>query len=128
MKNARELDDFMCRPSPALIDDISKIKGDIMVLGAGGKMGPTLCKLAANAIKEAGISKKIYAASRFSDASHAHDLTSHGIKVFQTDLLNEDQLGRLPHIPNIIYMAGRKFGTSDDQSLTWVMNSYLPGR
>lgn len=128
MKNIIELDEFMCRPSPALIDDISKIKGDIMVLGAGGKMGPTLCKLAANAIKEAGISKKIYAASRFTDAAHAHDLTSNGIEVFRTDLLDEDKLGRLPHIPNIIYMAGRKFGTSDDQSLTWVMNSYLPGR
>lgn len=128
MKNVMELDEFMCRPSPALIDDISKIKGDIMVLGAGGKMGPTLCKLAANAIKEAGISKRIYAVSRFSDKEHARDLKTHNIEVFPTDLLNEDQLGRLPHIPNIIYMAGRKFGTSDDQSLTWVMNSYLPGR
>ncbi len=128
MKNVMELDEFMCRPSPALINDIGKIQGDIMVLGAGGKMGPTLCKLAANAIKEAGISKRVYAVSRFSNADHARDLTNNGVEVFHADLLNEDHLGRLPHIPNIIYMAGRKFGTSDDQSLTWVMNSYLPGR
>lgn len=128
MKNIAELDEFMCRPSPALVNDISKIQGDIMVLGAGGKMGPTLCKLAANAIREAGVSKRIYAVSRFSDKEHARDLKNHGIEVFPTDLLNEDHLGRLPHIPNIIYMAGRKFGTSEDQSLTWAMNTYLPGR
>ena len=128
MKSIKELDEYMCRPSSALVDDIKKIDGDIMVLGAGGKMGPTLCKLAANAIKEAGINKRIYAVSRFSNAAHAHDLTNNGIEVIRADLLDEDKMGRLPHIQNIIYMAGRKFGTAEDQSLTWVMNSYLPGR
>lgn len=128
MKNISHLDKFMCTPSEALIKDIGKIEGDIIVLGAGGKMGPTLCKLAVNAIKEAGIHKKVYAVSRFTDRTHAHDLSNHGVEVIAADLLDEDQLGRLPHIGNVIYMAGRKFGTSDDQSLTWVMNTYLPGR
>jgi len=128
MKGIKELDDFMCRPSAALIGDIGKIEGDIMVLGAGGKMGPTLCKLAVNAIRKSGISKKIYAVSRFSNNEHVRDLKNHGIEVIKADLLEESQLDRLPQVPNIIYMAGRKFGTSEDQSLTWAMNSYLPGR
>ena len=128
MNDIKELDNFMCRPSEALVKDITEIDGDIMVLGAGGKMGPTLCKLAANAVRKAKSHKRIYAVSRFSNAAHAHDLAKNGVEVIRADLLDEDQLGRLPHIPNIIYMAGRKFGTSEDQSLTWVMNTYLPGR
>jgi nucleoside-diphosphate-sugar epimerase len=128
MKTVKELDEFMCRPSGSLIKDIRRIEGDIIVLGAGGKMGPTLCKLAANAVREAGISKRITAVSRFSNESHADDLNNHGIHVIKADLLNEDDLASLPDTPNVIYMAGRKFGTSEDQSLTWAMNAYLPGR
>lgn len=128
MKTISELDEYMCRVSNALTDDIKKIEGDIMVLGAGGKMGPTLCKLAVNAIKRAGIKKNVLAVSRFSNKNHADDLKKHGIKIIEADLLNESDLASLPDIPNIIYMAGRKFGTSEDQSLTWAMNAYLPGR
>ena len=128
MKTIQELDRFMSQPSIALINDLKAIDGDIMVLGAGGKMGPTLCKLAMNAISEAGIEKKVIAVSRFSNEKHAQDLESHGIHVLKADLLNESDLENLPDIPNIIYMAGRKFGTSKDQSLTWAMNAYLPGR
>lgn len=128
MKTIAELDEFMCRASKSLVNDIKKISGDIMVLGAGGKMGPTLCKLAVNAIKEAGISKNVLAVSRFSNEQHANDLENHGIKIIRADLLNESDLAALPDVPNIIYMAGRKFGTSEDQSLTWAMNAYLPGR
>jgi len=128
MKTIKELDRLMCKPSVALINDIKAIEGDIMVLGAGGKMGPTLCKLAINAISEAGIDKKVVAVSRFSNEKHAQNLESHGIHVIKADLLNESELESLPDIPNIIYMAGRKFGTSEDQSLTWAMNAYLPGR
>jgi len=128
MKTINELDKYMCRPSKALISDIKKTDGDIMVLGAGGKMGPTLCKLAVNAIKQAGIDKEIIAVSRFSNEAHSQDLKAHGIRVIKADLLNESDLAALPDTPNIIYMAGRKFGTSEDQSLTWAMNAYLPGR
>lgn len=128
MRTIKELDDFMCKPSERLIEDIKKIHGDIMVLGAGGKMGPTLCKLAANAVREAALDKKIYAVSRFTDQVHIDDLLSYGIEVIKADLLESDQLEALPDISNIIYMAGRKFGTSEDQSLTWAMNAYLPGK
>ena len=128
MKTVYELDEFMCKPSGALLKDIADIDGDIMVLGAGGKMGPTLCKLTANAINKAGINKNIIAVSRFSNEDHAIDLKNNGIQIIKADLLNEDNLAALPDVPNIIYMAGRKFGTSEDQSLTWAMNAYLPGR
>lgn len=128
MKTIKELDQFMCTPSDKLLNDITKIDGDIMVLGAGGKMGPTLCKLLINTIKQSNISKEVIAVSRFSNEEHEKDLQTHGIKVIKADLLEEEQLQALPQIPNIIYLVGRKFGTSDDQSLTWVMNAYLPGR
>jgi len=128
MNNIKQLDEIMCTPTKDLINDIAKISGDIMVLGAGGKMGPTLCKLAYNAIKAANINKDVYAVSRFSNKFHADDLSSYGIKVIRADLLKEEDLQALPNIKNIIYMIGRKFGTSDDQSLTWAMNAYLPGR
>ncbi|MFO7611132.1 MAG: NAD-dependent epimerase/dehydratase family protein [Clostridia bacterium] len=128
MKTVIELEKVMCRPTDSLTRDIKNIDGDIMVLGAGGKMGPTLCKLAINAIRSAGLSKKVYAVSRFSDLDAAKDLEEHGIAVIKADLLDDHTLASLPDANNIIYMAGRKFGTSEDQSLTWAMNTYLPGR
>lgn len=118
----------MCRPSDSLVRDIKDLDGDILVLGAGGKMGPTLAKLAFNAIKRAGLPKKVYAVSRFSDLDAARDLDEHGVIVIKADLLDDRALSKLPDAGNVIFMAGRKFGTSDDQSLTWAMNTYLPGR
>ena len=65
MWTEEKLNEMLATPSQALIDDMKKIKGDIMVLGAGGKMGPTLCVLAKNAIKAAGVEKRVIAVSRF---------------------------------------------------------------
>ncbi|MFO7636632.1 MAG: NAD(P)-dependent oxidoreductase [Clostridia bacterium] len=128
MKTIKELDVFMCRPSSALIQDIRTMKGNVLVLGAGGKMGPTLCKLLANAVKEAGTSHQVTAVSRYTDDAVVKDLDDHGIHVIKADLLDDEALQRLPDVENVIYMAGRKFGTSEDASLTWAMNTYLPGR
>lgn len=128
MESVKELEEFMCRPSSGLMEDIQKLEGDIMVLGAGGKMGPTLCKLAQNAMLDTGRGNRVIAVSRFSDDSAAVDLEEHGITVIKADLLDESSLAGLPDVENIIFMAGRKFGTEEDQSLTWVMNAYLPGR
>lgn len=128
MKTVEELDRMMCRPSKRLVEDMRRIEGDILVLGAGGKMGPTLCKLCVNAIREAGMSKEVYAVSRFHDKEILSDLQQHGIRIIHADLLKDDELESLPSKENVIFMAGRKFGTSEDGSLTWVMNAYLPGR
>lgn len=87
-----------------------------------------MAKLAQDAINEAGIEKKIIAVSRFSEDSVFERLNSQGIETIKADLLNDNDLDKLPQIPNIIYLAGHKFGTSGNESYTWTMNSYLPGK
>ena len=121
-----KLNELLTTPSDALIKDIRKIKGAIMVLGAGGKMGPTLCVLAKNACKAAGVEKKIYAVSRGSDPIATQLLLDNGIEVIAMDLLNKEQLYSLPDVENVIYMAGKKFGTNGNEWQTWAMNSVLP--
>ncbi|MET7000323.1 NAD-dependent epimerase/dehydratase family protein [Chitinophaga defluvii] len=117
----------LLKPSDALIEDISKIDGDILLLGVGGKMGPSMAKLAMDAISVAGLKKKIYGASRFSQFGLEAELKQYGVKTFQVDLLEPEQLASLPEVPNVIYLAGTKFGTTGNESLTWAMNSFLPG-
>lgn len=121
-----KLNEMLATPSDALIEDMKKIEGDIMVLGAGGKMGPTLCVLAKNAIKAAGLDKKVYAVSRGSDKIATELMKSNDIEVIAMDLLDKDSLYSLPDCPNVIYMAGRKFGTDGNEWQTWAMNSTLP--
>lgn len=97
-----------------------------MVLGAGGKMGPTLCVLCKNAIKKAGIKKRVIAVSRFSDPIATELLKSQGVEIIPCDLLDKEKLYALPEAENIIYMAGRKFGTDGEEWKTWAMNATLP--
>ena len=120
------LDDLLATPSPALIKDIAKIKGDIIILGAGGKMGPTLCLLAKNACKAANINKRIIAVSRFNDSVATELLKDNDIEIISADLMQEGILNTLPDCENVIYMTGRKFGTDGQEHLTWAMNAWLP--
>ncbi|MBR3848640.1 MAG: NAD(P)-dependent oxidoreductase [Oscillospiraceae bacterium] len=126
MWTEEKLNELLTTPSPALVEDIKKIKGDIMVLGAGGKMGPTLCVLCKNAIKAAGIDKKVIAVSRGSDKIATKLMLDNDIEVIAMDLLDRDKLYSLPEVENVIYMAGRKFGTDGNEWQTWAMNSTLP--
>lgn len=126
MWNEEKLNELLTTPSQALIEDMKKIKGDIMVLGAGGKMGPTLCVLAKNAAKCAGVEKKIYAVSRGSDKIATELMESNGIEVIAADLLDKEKLYVLPDVENVIYMAGKKFGTDGNEWQTWAMNATLP--
>ena len=126
MWTEEKLNALLTTPSDKLVADIAKIKGDIMVLGAGGKMGPTLCILAKNAIQAAGISKRVIAVSRFGDAAVRARLEKSGVEIISADLLDHDSLNALPEIENVIYMAGRKFGTDGNEYLTWAMNATLP--
>src|SRR6201747_3066229 len=116
------LDDLLCRPSQALIDDLGKVDGDIMILGVAGKMGPTLAGLARAALPD----RRIIGVARFSDPSVKDWLHARGIETINCDLLDEAALDELPKAPNIIFMAGRKFGAEGDLSLTWAMNSHVP--
>ena len=102
MWTEEKLNELLTTPSQALIDDVKKIDGDIMVLGAGGKMGYTLCVLAKNAIKAAGIEKKVIAVSRFSDEYAKKYLTDEGVEIISCDLLNLEQLRALPNVKNVI--------------------------
>ena len=128
INNIKELEDKLSEPSKRLITDIAKIEGDIMILGLGGKMGPTLAKLAKRAIDSAGIKKNIFGASRFSKNRLYQELSDLGIKCIKADLLDETALSNLPFCKNVIYMAGNKFGTAGNEHFTWAMNAYLPGR
>src|SRR5690625_5031697 len=120
--------DTMTTPSLRLIEDIKKIKGDIMILGVGGKMGPTLAILAKNAIKKAGLDNKVIGVSRFSSGSLKEELDAHDIETIAVDLLKDDELEELPTVENIIFMAGKKFGTMGHEHETWAMNTYLPSK
>jgi dTDP-4-dehydrorhamnose reductase len=116
------LDDLLCRPSQALIDDLGRVDGDIMILGVAGKMGPTLAGLAKAALPD----RRVIGVARFSDASVKAWLEARGIETLNCDLLDEAAIAALPKVPNIVFMAGRKFGAEGDLSLTWAMNAHAP--
>lgn len=128
MKNLRELEKELTIPSEALIADMARIEGDIMLLGIGGKMGPSMGKLAIDAIRAGGLTKRVYGVSRFSDAGAMKSLQDAGVETISCDLLNDGELQQLPQVQNIIYLAGHKFGTTGNEGFTWAMNAYLPGR
>ena len=116
------LDDLLCRPSQPLIDDLGKVDGDLMILGVAGKMGSTLAGLA----KAASSGRRVIGVARFSDPSVRGLLEARGIETVSCDLLDEAAIAALPKCPNIVFMAGRKFGASGDPSLTWAMNALVP--
>jgi nucleoside-diphosphate-sugar epimerase len=116
------LDDLLCRPTQALIDDLAKVDGDIMILGVAGKMGPTLAGLA----KAAQPDRRVIGVARFSDPDARTWLEARGIETLSCDLMDEAAIATLPKAPNIIFMAGRKFGAEGDLSLTWAMNAHVP--
>lgn len=115
------------KPSPQLLRDIINIDGDILILGAGGKMGPSMAKLAREAINKTNIQKEVITVSRFSDPDIKNDLNKFGVTTIEADLLNEDDLKKIPDTPNVIYLVGHKFGTTGNEPYTWAMNTFLPG-
>jgi nucleoside-diphosphate-sugar epimerase len=123
-----QLEKQVLAPSQVLIQDMAKIHGDIILLGIGGKMGPSMGRLAVQAAKAAGIKKRIIGVSRFSDPDAKARLEQTGIETISCDLLNDAELQALPQVENVIYLAGNKFGTTGNESFTWAMNAYLPGR
>ena len=126
MWTEEQLNEKLTEPSPQLVQDIRQVNGDILVLGAGGKMGPTLCVLAKRAIREGGGDNRVIAVSRFTDAAAVEYLKKNGVETISADLLNVKQLFALPECENVIYMAGRKFGTDGQEWSTWAMNASLP--
>ena len=116
------LEEAMSRPSSALVDALAGVAGDIMVLGVGGKMGPTLARMA----KRAAPGKKVIGVARFSEPGLRERLQSQGIECIEADLLSREAVAALPDAANIVFMAGRKFGSTGSEWLTWAMNAYVP--
>jgi nucleoside-diphosphate-sugar epimerase len=120
VRNETELDERLSRPAPELTRDLAALEGDLVILGAGGKMGPSLAMLARRGFDAAdgGRQRRVIAVSRF---------TSRRVReTIAADLLDPAAVEALPPAPNVIFMAGRKFGSTGDEALTWAMNAYVP--
>jgi dTDP-4-dehydrorhamnose reductase len=123
----QQLEERLSRPTAADVSAMAELKGDLLILGAGGKMGPSLAALARRAADQAQTHKKIIAVSRFRDESLRCQLSSQNIETISCDLLEPEALAKLPDAENVIFMAARKFGTTGSAHLTWAMNTFLPG-
>jgi len=121
------LEEMLSEPSPGAIDTLRRLNGDLMLLGVGGKMGPTLARMARRASDAAGGRRRIIGVSRFSSGPLEGQLREQGIEAIRCDLLDRAQLDRLPDVPNVVFMTGMKFGSTGNESMTWAMNAYLPG-
>ncbi len=127
IRTIAELEQRLAHPSAALVADVAALEGDLLVLGAGGKMGPSLVKLALRAIEAAGVNKTVTAVSRFGDARLRSDLEAAGARTLAVDLLEPGALEGLPDAENLVFMVATKFGTSGQEHLTWAQNAFLPG-
>lgn len=122
-----ELEDELSRPSEAVLKTLPNIDGDMIVLGAGGKMGPTLARMLRRGLDEIGQhDRRVTAVSRFSSPGSTIPFQKSGIETIACDLLDQASVNRLPLAPNLFFMAGQKFGTRDSPELTWVMNTLAP--
>jgi nucleoside-diphosphate-sugar epimerase len=120
------IDPRFTEPREETLDALRQCPGDVIVLGAGGKMGPSLTAMLARCVNDIADNRRVHAVSRWSDRRAAKALAAMGVDILECDLMNPDDVARLPDAPNIIFMAGQKFGTSDRPSVTWAMNTLVP--
>jgi nucleoside-diphosphate-sugar epimerase len=127
IESVDQLEEMLSEPTPAAITAMGNLKGDLIILGVAGKMGPTLARMARRASDAAGVKRRVIGVARFSNPDEAPALHAHGIETIKADLLDQAALDRLPDVPNVLYMTGMKFGATGKEALTWAMNTYLPG-
>lgn len=127
IQGIEHLEDLLSTPTPAVVDLMSELQGDIIFLGAGGKIGPSIARMARKASDLAGVRRRVIAVSRFSDLQVRASLEEAGVKTVQADLLDQPELDALPDAPNVVFLAGFKFGSADRPALTWGMNTWMPG-
>jgi nucleoside-diphosphate-sugar epimerase len=125
-RSEAELDDLLTSPTDASTAAVARLDGDLMLLGAGGKMGPSLAVLAKRSMDAAGLGHRVVCVSRFGNGDVARRLNEHGIETVSSDLLDRGAYAGLQDVPNIVYLAGFKFGASAAPHRTWAMNAYLP--
>jgi uncharacterized protein YbjT (DUF2867 family) len=123
-----DLREQLSRPSAGLVADLARLDGDLVVLGAAGKLGPSLVELACRGLAAAGRTATVHAVSRFSQPGSAEEMAATGARVVRADLSDPNVLDSLPDAPNVIFLIGSKFGTTGSEAQTWATNAYLPGR
>lgn len=121
--NEAQLNDALSAPRPETAAALDACPGDLIVLGAGGKMGPTLARMAARASNGR---RRVIAVSRWSSPAAERALNDAGVETLRCDLLERDQVARLPDAPNVVFMAGQKFGSTSAPAVTWAMNTIVP--
>jgi nucleoside-diphosphate-sugar epimerase len=126
VETEEQLEELLSRPSPADVAFLAGLRGDILVLGAGGKIGPSLACRVRRALDAAGVSLRVLAVDRSSEAALAASLERDGIETVACDLLDPAQVARLPRVENVLFLAGRKFGSTERPDLTWVQNVVVP--
>lgn len=126
--NVQQLGDLLSQPSSADLSFARRLRGDTMVLGAGGKMGPTLALRLQRALRGVGSGGRVIAVSRFQSPQSQNELRDGGVEIIPCDLLDPDSLHALPQVENVLFLAGRKFGSSGDPEVTWAMNTVLPAQ
>ncbi len=120
--SVEHLEEVMTTPSAGVLAEFGELTGDLIILGVGGKIGPTLARLA----KRAAPGRRVVGVARFSERGLREALTASGIECIATDLLDRKQIDALPKLANVVFMAGRKFGSAGHEDLTWAMNAYVP--
>ncbi len=122
----QQLEDLLSEPSEADAQAMASLPGDLLILGAGGKMGPSLARRAQRACELGGVKKRVIAVARFSTAGTREFLDRSGVETIAADLLEPEDLAALPDAQNVIFMTGRKFGSTGSEHLTWAMNVFQP--
>lgn len=122
-----QLEELLSRPTQGVVETMKRLQGDIVVLGVGGKIGPSLARMIRRADEVAGVSRRVIGVARFSSPELQEKLEAEGIETIRCDLLDRDQLAALPDAPNILYLAAMKFGATGQEGATWARNVYLPG-
>jgi nucleoside-diphosphate-sugar epimerase len=126
IRTTEELEELLSRPTESVIEQFGRREGDVILLGAGGKIGPSLTRMAWRACQAAGVKRTVYAVSRFSDRRVQSSLEGVGVRTLACDLLDRTAVQNLPDAADVLYLPGMKFGSSDQVARTWAMNTYLP--
>jgi nucleoside-diphosphate-sugar epimerase len=127
IEDVEMLDELLSRPTPEVTAMMGRLEGDVMVLGACGKIGPTLARMARRATEEAGVPRRVIAVDKLVPPKMRKRFESQGVELICADLLERKDLDALPEVPNVIHMAAMKFGSSGREDATWAINTHMPG-
>jgi len=126
IQDPQQLEELLSQPTEGVVESCRKLPGDVILLGVGGKIGPSLAQMMRRASDLAGINRRIFGVSRFGSPRVQAGLESSGIETIKCDLLDDEAVDKLPDVPNVIYLAGMKFGSTGQEAKSWAMNAHLP--